>query len=192
MVTHDRSTYLLCLILIFGSSMASAQSTDKAPDLSITNPEALIKEGVPFRETARTFSDPKFTGLQKRYKTIDGIIMVGITNDQGEVLLKGPESWGPPGGAVKPGEDWAAAARRTIQKQAGVSIMIDEPVLVERMIFNKKGSEDTQFSAYILHFEASLAQKDADLTNQPKFRWFSEVPEQAHPNHIQHIKLYLE
>ncbi|MDR8393873.1 NUDIX hydrolase [Aliifodinibius sp. S!AR15-10] len=186
------SIFALLMSCLFANKLP-VQENPKPRELIVNNPKSLVEEHeVPFREVTRRFAKDKFNGLQKRYSQIAGIVMIGITNEKNEVLLKGPDAWSPPGGAVKPGEDWAAAARRTIENQTGAAIQVEEPALVEQMHFQKKGDHEATFSAYILHFEASLTDQSKNLSNHPEFAWFRKVPEAAHPNHIKHIKLYLE
>lgn len=194
-VTTSCCSLLLIFIVISGVFAQDQEGTNET-SLSVDDPARLIANtDVSYSETSRTFRKAKFEGLKQRYSTIEGIVMVGIVNNNGEVLLKGPGNWSPPGGAVQPGEDWAAAARRVIRQQTGTQIYIERPVVVEEMCFQQKGDRDKQFSAYILHFRARLADEVAGtstIESLDSFSWFNNIPEDAHPNHTSHIKFYLE
>ena len=188
------ASLFLMLILGLTTSSLAQKSTDKTKKVSINNPKRLVKSNsVLFKEITRSFRADKFYGLQKRYQSIDGIVMFGIVNKDEEVLLQGPKNWAPPGGAVQPDEDWAAAARRIAQNETGNKITVDKPVLVEKMNFQLKNNSATHFSAYILHLRASPATNQWELSDEASttFQWFNNVPANAHPSHERHIKLYL-
>lgn len=172
-----------------------------------TDPESLRdREAVPVDEKERTFEEAKFEGLRRRYEQIDGVVLVGVTTDDGEVLLQGDDTWSPPGASVEAGEDWADAARRGIEQLTGVDIQIDRPVLVEITDFCLDGDESTRFPAPSIHFEASLSSDATAFREDPTFAgdvdgeyyaerelaWFDELPDDAHPNHEEHIELYLD
>lgn len=184
----------LMLILGLAPSSLAQKSTDETKELSISNPKRLVESAsVPFKEITRTFRKDKFYGLQQRYQSIDGIVMIGIVSKDEEVLLQGPKNWAPPGGPVQPDEDWAAAARRIALNETGNKITIDKPVLVEKMNFQLKNNSAAHFSAYILHLQASPATNQWELSDKAAttLQWFNEVPANAHSNHVRHIKLYL-
>ncbi|MDX1637095.1 MAG: NUDIX domain-containing protein [Balneolaceae bacterium] len=180
------------LFFLVHAAPLHAQDQPGRDKLTIEHPARLVQKGsVPFSDTTRVFSNPKFEGLRKRYSTIDGIVMIGVTDRQGNVLLKGPDNWTPPGGAVQSGEGWAEAARRIIHSQLGEPVCLDHPVLVEQLHFQKKSSSKPLFSTYILHLEASFCNGVPDLSADSSFAWFDSVPADAHPNHVGHIERYL-
>lgn len=171
-----------------------------------TDPDSLRKlEAVPVVEKERTFEQEKFEGLRRRYEQIDGVVLVGVTADDGAVLLKGDDTWSPPGASVEPGEDWTDAARRGIEELTGVEIEIDSPELVEITDFCLEDDESVRFPAASVHFEASLATDATAFREDPTFAedlheyfdgkelgWFDEVPDDAHPNHEEHVRLYFD
>jgi len=167
-------------------------STPSEAYKEIIDPMKLVEEAeVPFTETKRIFREEKFNGLKKYYSTLEGIVMVGVTSEKGEVLLRGPKNWAPPGGPVKQGKGWVSSARNIIEQQTGLAIQNEEAVFVEKMNFYEKDNQDAHFSGLILHLRASLENKNANV-KKSEFSWFPEVPADAHPNHITHIELYLE
>lgn len=190
----NTKTLSILFTFVFIPGMLFAQSNASAPSAShgeIIDPMKLVEEAeVPFTETERTFREEKFKGLKKYYSTLEGIVMVGVTSEQGEVLLRGPDDWVPPGGPVKQGEGWVSSARNIIEQQTGLAIENEEAVLVEKMNFYQKDNQDAHFSGLILHLQASLSNKNNGEI-APDFKWFSKVPKDAHPNHIEHIELYL-
>lgn len=175
---------------------------------SLSDPESLRdREDVAFDEQSRSIDRETFEALRERYDAIDGVVQVGVTSDDGAVLLWGPDGWAPPGGDVEPGEDWAAAARRAIEELAGVSVDIDGPELVERIEFGVEDEADSRFPAYNVLFGASLPDDTGpadvevvDDLDHPYFddgtdlelAWFDEVPEDAHANHEDHVRLFLD
>lgn len=187
---------LIPLLFIFISipfSLAAQQDStiSSKKEADTTNPMDLVEqEGISFKETKRTYTEEKFEGLRKRYSRLKGVVMVGITNEKGEVLLRGPENWTPPGGPVKKGEDWKSAASNIMKKQTGFAIHIDEPVLLEQMHFYQKEKSDAHFSTFLLHFRASFEAEKVSVPDE--FQWFNRVPGDAHSNHVSHIKLYLQ
>lgn len=191
-MTQPRTLFVTIFLSLIVPFIGHGQQPASPID-SIPNPEQLLQTGsVPLETTDRTFREAKYEGLRKRYQTIEGVVMVGVVNNKGKVLLKEPGRWTPPGGSVQPGEDWAAAARRIIKQQTGSSATITKPVLVEKMVFRNRDDNEDQFSAYILHLQAAFTEEPDSITQQPGFKWFGNIPTDAHPNHIKHIDLYLQ
>jgi ADP-ribose pyrophosphatase YjhB (NUDIX family) len=185
---------------------AKRQRTDRA---SLTDLDALRTRGdVEFLERTRALEQRKFEALRKRYQSIDGVVQVGVTDDDGAVLLVGPDPWAPPGGNVDAGEDWAAAARRAIADLTGVAVTVDGVERVEETYFCLESDEDSRFLAPSVLFSASPAEEPGDFRADPtvasdlddplygdgedvELAWFEEVPGDAHPNHVDHIELFL-
>jgi len=175
-----------------------------APD-----PEAVAaRDGVAVDERTRAFPDEQFDALRDRYNQIDGVVMVGVTRDDGAVLLQGGDDWSPPGGEVDPGQDWASAAVAAVEALTGVEVTVEAAELVEYIEFHREGDSDDSFRAAILHFGASLA-SDADSFREeptvaddwdhPAFdpatldlAWFDAMPTDADSNHEDHIALYFD
>jgi ADP-ribose pyrophosphatase YjhB (NUDIX family) len=166
------------------------------------------RDGVAFVESTRSFEQRTFEALRQRYRSIDGVVKVGVTTDDGAVLLAGQETWAPPGGNVETGEDWAAAARRAIEDLAGVAVTVDDVARVEETYFCLAGDEDSRFLAPNVLFGASLADDEPDFLDDPtvaddlddpvygdgedvELGWFDAVPEDVHPNHADHVELFL-
>jgi ADP-ribose pyrophosphatase YjhB (NUDIX family) len=180
-------------------------TTDDSTIESLADPETLHeREDVAYDEDHREFEREKFEALAERYDAIDGAIQVGVTTEDGRLLLQGPDGWAPPGGNVKADEDWVEAARRNIEGKTGAAIEIDDAELLERLIFRLDGDEERTITSYAVTFSASLVDEDSEFAESPTiaddldlpadydlaYEWFDEVPEDAHENHVDHIELF--
>lgn len=176
----------------------------------LSDPETLVDRGdVPVTEVERTLGGERFEGMREHYSRIDGVVQVGITTDDGQLLLQGSETagqWAPPGGPVGPGQDWVEAARQTMETQTGVELTVDSVELCERLTFRCEDDPTEQFSAYGVSFAASPVAADAGFLDDPAivdhphlppdhdqtFAWFDGVPDDANENHVEHIERFLD
>ncbi|QPV63875.1 NUDIX domain-containing protein [Halosimplex litoreum] len=180
-------------------------------DTAVTAPDpetVAARDGVTVDERTRAFPDEQFDALRDRYERIDGVVLVGVTRDDGAVLLQGGDNWSPPGGEVDPGQDWASAAESAVGALTGVEVTVEAAELVEYNEFHREGDSDDSFRAPVVHFGASLAgdadsfREDptvADDWDHPAFNpeavdlaWFDAVPADADPSHEDHIALYFD
>lgn len=184
--------------------------TDSDGVESLTEPETLRERAdVPDTEVRRTLDDRAFEGMQNHYSSIDGVVQVGVTTDDGRLLLQGSVesgNWAPPGGSIPPGEDWVTAARRTMETQTGVDIAIDTVELYEHLVFEHEDDPDRRFSAPGVSFAASVVDAPAEFLDDPDivehpqlaedhdqtFAWFETVPADARENHVEHIEMFLD
>lgn len=199
------------------SSAEEAASSDPTVE-SFTDPETLReRDDVRFVEAERTFEREQFEGLRKRYRAIAGVAMVGVTTDDGEVLLWGEENVSPPGGSVPADEDWVATACDMVASVVGQQVEIDDVELVEwtrfRLADDDAASivddETASFPAPVVHFSASLVDPDPAFLDAPAvpedfehelfedddpptLDWYDGMPEDVHPNHEDHVALYLD
>lgn len=102
-------------------------STDVQTE-SFSDPESLReREDVPFvEETSVHDEDHCSVG-------IDGRTVVGVTTDDGAVLLAVHEESSIamlPHGPVESGDDWATVGRRAVEEMTGVAVELDGPELV--------------------------------------------------------------
>lgn len=183
------------------SSDERPAATDESPVESLPDPELLLdREDVEFREETKVVEPERFETFRERTETIDGVTVVGVTNDDGAVLLTGHEDdgWRPTGGGVEPGEDWAAAGRRTAEAEAGVPIVLDRPEVLKRYTYRLEGGDDREVDEYFVFFRGSLADESAtdlsDLDSQEDATvgWFDEVPENAYPGEEEAIRVFLD
>ncbi len=181
---------------------------DTVPIDSLSDPETLRDRGVRFDPVERSLEREQFEGLRERYDAIAGVVQVGLTTDDGRVLLEGSTEsggWAPPGGSVDPGEDWVASARSSMERQTGTDVEIDGAVLVEELTFRLEGDPDESFAGYGVTFAASLASAADAFVENPTivdhpllpedhdrtFEWFEAVPEDVNENHAEHVALFL-
>lgn len=199
-----------------GSS--DATTTDEAPDdrgpdestrlESLADPTTLRdRDDVEYVEETRTVGEEKFEGLRKRYERIDGVVMVGLVDD-GRVLLEGQDEWYPPGGSVQAGDDWVATARRSIEALTGIDVAIESAASIERTYFCLEGDEDERFPTLSVNFRARPVDAPESFLSDPtlaedfehpfadedevRLGWFASVPEDANPNHVDHIRLFTD
>lgn len=165
------------------------------------------RDDVVVEERERPMPDEKFEGLRERYDATAGVVQVGLTNDDGDVLLWGEEAAAPPGGSVGDGEDWVAAARGTIEDLTGQTVSIDDPLVLEVTYFHREGDETERFPAPSVHFAASLVDPDDEwvanpsvpddfdhpmFDDRPTVRWYSAVTDDIDDNHAHHVEHYLD
>lgn len=187
----------------------SAEDRTTPADRDRTTPADFEAEShVRVEERTRELEREKFDGLRKRYDAIDGVVMVGVTTTDGEVLLLGEETVVPLGGDVEPGEDWLAAACRNVEELTGQPVSVEEAKLVEYTTWRSAGGE-ASFRTATVHFEASLEadapefraqptppadveHKHYQENERPTLGWYDGVPEAVHENHVEHVELYLD
>lgn len=174
---------------------------------SLSDPEALRgREDVPFDSVERVLEPEPFESLRERYEKIDGVVQVGLTTEDGRLLLQGfdgASNWAPPGGEVDPDQDWVEAARTSMERLTGVDIEIDDAAFVEHLTFRLADNEERGFTSYGVSFTASLVDDDTKFAEIPilaidppeeydwTLGWFDSVPEDANPNHVEHIEQFL-
>ncbi|QKG93284.1 NUDIX domain-containing protein [Halorubrum sp. SS7] len=177
------------------------------PVESLRDPETLLdRDAVAVERVARGLDAESYEARRERYEDIDGVVQLGVTDGDGRVLLQdwnGTGEWAPPGGTVDPGEDWAAAARRSAERLTGVSVGVDGAVLVEDLRFERRDGS-ASFSAYGVSFVLSLAETAPSFREDPtvapgsrfsggdaELAWVSAVPDDTNENHVDHVDLFL-
>lgn len=183
---------------------STASYTDPTTDLD----ELRSRSDVEHICTERAFPPESFENLRARYDAIAGVYQVGITTDDGAVLLVGTETLSLPGGEVLPGEAWSTAARSDLETVLGTRIDIDSPVRVLDGEFYSETAPDERFVAPSVFFEATLREPAASFLDDPAFAddldhplygdgsayrlgWFEQVPDDVHPNHVDDVELLL-
>lgn len=165
------------------------------------DPEDLIdREDVRFREYPEVVDHQHHFDL---YEPIDGMAVVGVTNDDGKVLLLVHDDEPLallPHGPVEPGEDWAAAASRAVEEKTGVAVEIDGPELVKRKYFSPEGDDDRQTTAYQVFLHATPIADETAAGSSAKADqgdwtagWFDEVPVDADHEEVEDdIRLFVD
>jgi ADP-ribose pyrophosphatase YjhB (NUDIX family) len=187
---------------------ANRSEAPTADRLSLTDPDRLRdRESIEVIEGERTFEEEQFYGLRRRYGAIEGVVQVGITDDDGRVLLLGSGAYAPPGGDVERGEDWVDAAERSMEELLGVGVRVESVERAEFTDFCLEGDEDERFRADSVFFEASVVDApdflaDPTLPEDMEHKyfadpdgmdlaWFDEVTDAVHENHRDHVALFL-
>lgn len=175
--------------------------------------ERLVGEAdAAVHEETREFDDEHFEALRERYESIEGVVQVLLTEDDGRVLLQTYEEsngWHPPGGDVDIGESWPRTAGTLIEEITGVAAAVSDPLRHDRNIFRRAGDETDRFVADVVTFRATV--EDApdrfldDPTTAPEYHypfipeeeslalgWFDGVPDDVDPNHADEVALVFE
>ena len=134
-----------------------AAQTDRTESLeSPADPETLLdREGVEFIEKPSEEHEHHF----EMYEPIQGVAIVGVTNDADEVLLLVDREAGHavlPYAKVDPDEDWATVARRKTEELTGVAVSLDGTERVRRKQYRpEEGGDDRETTGYDVVFSAS-------------------------------------
>jgi hypothetical protein len=152
---------------------------------SLTDPESLRdRDDVAFTEETDVLDRETYETVREQSETDDGAALVGVTNDDGEVLLKDTcTGWLAPGVNVAPDDDWTTAARREAESWLDVAVELDDVEHARRIDHRVEGDDtpdriDDPF--YLVFFRASLAPGetppvDSDDEDAPDLEWFDEV-----------------
>ena len=167
---------------------------------SLTDPESLVdRDNVDFREEASVEHQHHF----ELYEPIEGMVIVGVTDDDGRVLLMvHREEPGAvlPYAPVESGEDWVGVARRKIEEAAGFDVEIDGVELVRRKYFSPEGDDECQTMGYdvIVRATPSTDETFEESTSVGEegdwsLKWFDEISEDAAGGAVlDDIRLFLD
>ena len=123
---------------------------------SLADPGELIdREGVEFVENPTEAHGHHFD----LYEPIQGMAIVGVTNDANETLLLVDREAGSavlPYAKVEPGADWVETARHRTEELTGVGVSIDGATLVRRKHYRPEdGSDSHETTGYDVVFRGS-------------------------------------
>jgi ADP-ribose pyrophosphatase YjhB (NUDIX family) len=121
------------------------------------------------------------------WQDVAGQVAVGVTDADGRTLLMVNEAIGVvalPHGDVEPGEDWLSAARREIEAVTGVSIALEDVVLLREIDHVVAGESDPHTSTFGLLFrgaptdgEIQGCKESAEAGSDGWYaEWFETVP----------------
>lgn len=147
---------------------------------SFSDPEDLRgRSGVSFREEVRRLPADEFTSVAGQ---LDSHAVVGITNNEGDVLLMndGSHGWTLIAFPVEHGEDWVSVAQREAETLLGVAVVVEEVEFARRVDFQSADDNSQRATMYNVAFRAS-ADDSVDLDKIGKqddvlLRWFDGVP----------------
>lgn len=117
-----------------------------------------------------------------------------VINADGEIALvknSWSNGWIVPGGAVEPGEDPVAAAKREVREETGLEATIDDPLVVIDQTYIAETDPETRFDAEFVVFDARA---DGSIPNSATLgvepgeiraaRWFDDPPERLHDDDL--------
>lgn len=111
-----------------------------------------------------------------------------IVDEQSRLLLmKRSDSgcWGPPGGAVEPGELVETAARREVQEETGLDVgaLTLFGVFSGPELYYKYPNGDEVYNVTIMYLSQDISGKISLNDEHTEWRWFasSEIPENLSP-----------
>lgn len=161
-----------------GTHMQDEVTPDTDDASTLSDPESLRdREDVEFREETRVHDDEDHCAVG-----IEGRAVVGVTDDDGEVLVIVHEEMDHamlPNGKVESGDDWAAVGRDRVEHLTDLPVDLDGPVRVRKAEHVVEGDEEPHTTSYQVVFAASPA-ADADRVSDGcdwHAGWFDELPE---------------
>lgn len=171
-------------------------------DRPLTAPETLLDRETSSSEHIRREQDQSHFDTRRE---LTGYAIVGITNEDGEVLFESysdGDRWRIPYARVEPDDDYISTARREVEKQLDVDLDIDRVVHVRRFDALLEESPAAELAAdtenpgdlttvdgyaesYDVLLEATpessipASTRDADGESDSTLEWFDSIPEGA-------------
>lgn len=166
---------------------------------SLRDPAALhSRANVAYREEDTENEPDAF----EYFEGIDGLAVVGVTNDDGAVLLMdSPHGWRLPYGPVGAEADWVAASERIGEELTGAATTITGVERVNHVARThaEDGRTTTSFDVVLRAAPVAGTPVSADPGFGPwedlNVQWFDDVPEDAYREHgdvVDDIRLFLE
>ena len=156
------------------------------------------REDVEYTEESAVIDENEFETVREEY---DSHVVVGVTNDDGAVLLTndGTHGWTLPAFVVEPEEDAAETGRRGIEEVIGVGVEIDRPERVRRIEYQVAGDEDRRTTLYNVIYRA-VQVEGSPVADEPQLAngvveavdWFDTVPEEQEGAVVDDIELFIE
>lgn len=169
---------------------------------SLSDPEALVEDdAVSFREQTAVVDDDRFETIRERAETKAGVAVVGITNDDGELLLvktDWSDGWVLPGYSIEPGDDWVETAESAAERQTGLEIEIERVARVNRRFYKKEASDEQFSSGYAVVFMGTPTDDTQSLDSvTPTCEeivdrdWFDKSPDNVDPGKESELWLFV-
>jgi len=127
--------------------MTDEPPTDDEPTVeSLSDPETLRdRDDVAFRDEETVLGPGEYEDVRERVERVAGLVLAGVVDDEGRTLLVNREGcsrgWMLPGSVVAPGDDWAAAGRRAVERMTGVTVAVHGPAAVRRTVYRPAEGE---------------------------------------------------
>ncbi|WP_254547193.1 hypothetical protein [Halomarina pelagica] len=165
---------------------------------TLFDPESLRShEGVTFLEETHIIDKKEFEAAREN---LDSHVAVGVTNDEGEVLLMndGSHGWTLTAFTVEPDENWTDIGQRGVEKVTGATVQLARPERVRHIELSPEGEENRQNSIYNVVVRAVPVEgrpvadeqtlKEEDIQD---IGWFNEVPPEQEGDVADDIRLFV-
>lgn len=163
---------------------------------SFSDPESFRdRVDVPFREETRRLPVDEFDSVTER---VESHAVVGITNDEGDVLLMndGSHGWTLPAFSVAQRTNWLERTRTEAETLLDTSVILEDIELVRRVKFQPETDDTEQFWMYTVIFRAfTNADMDVDKISEEtdlSLGWSGSVPDEQKADLASDIRLFLE
>lgn len=169
---------------------------------SLSDPGVLEENSnVTFREQTAIVDADRFETIQERAAEKVGVVVVGITNSEGELLLvktDWSEGWVFPGSSVARGADWVATAKEAVENQTGVEVDIDRVARVNRRYYRQEETTERFSSGYAVVFLGSIAEDEPTVEFEESQNdyitdrgWFDRSPDNVDPGNESELWLFV-
>lgn len=158
---------------------------DPTADATLSDPTTLLdRADVPVRERRETVDDDAF----EDHESWDGMAVVGVTDDDGRLLLLRREDGDHailPHHPVEPGDDYAAVARQATEEAANLPVTVEGVEHVRRVDFRHAADEARTARRHDVLFRATPASDAAPTSDRGCWTatWSREIPENPDWDH---------
>ncbi|WP_058827497.1 hypothetical protein ACH9L7_19735 (plasmid) [Haloferax sp. S1W] len=162
---------------------------------SFSDPDDLRDRAeVSFHDEVRQLPADKFESVAEE---LDSHAVVGITNDDGDILLMndGSHGWTLVAFPVEHGEDWMTVAQQKSEALLDDTVVVEKVEFIRRVVFQSVDDDSQRTTMYNVVFRASAddsvsvektVEKD-DLS----LRWFDGVPDGQEGDVADDIRYFL-
>ena len=163
---------------------------------SFSNPESLRdRAGIPFHEETQRLLPEEFKSVAE---SVDSHAVIGITNEEGDILLvdDGSHGWTLIAFPVEHGQDWLTVTRQEAETLLDTSVVLEYPELVRRIDFLLASDDNRRTTMYNVVFRVSVDEpvdiEEIDEQNdEPSFRWFAGVPDEQAGEVADDIRIFV-
>lgn len=173
--------------------------TDGASIDALTDPETLHDNpGIEFLEETHTYDSETFASVHEDLAPVGGWVVVGVTNDEGQVLLMddGSHGWTLPAVSVRD-EDWLAKGCAAVEGLTDVPAEIEGIERVRRIDYEEQGG-DGRVTVHHVVCRAALiegtpiaAEPTVGCDGTAEAGWFDALPEGVEGAVADDIRLFL-